>query len=43
MQGSHLVEEVAVILNKHVGGGKAGALKCALELIKAGYKENARW
>jgi hypothetical protein len=25
------------------GKGKAGAIKCAIALIKAGYKENARW
>jgi hypothetical protein len=25
------------------GKGKQGAIKCALALIKAGYKENARW
>jgi len=31
------------ILNQYVGKGKAGALKCAGELIRAGYKGNARW
>lgn len=31
------------ILNKYKGQGKVGAIKCAAELIKAGYKENARW
>lgn len=36
-------EEVNQILNKYVGQGKAGALKAAAELIKAGYKEHARW
>jgi hypothetical protein len=31
------------ILNKHAGEGKAGAIKAAGELIRAGFKENARW
>ena len=31
------------ILSKYEGKGKAGAIKAAAELIKAGYKENARW
>ena len=31
------------ILDKYVGKGKPGALKAAAELIKAGYKDNARW
>jgi hypothetical protein len=31
------------ILKQYVGKGKAGALVCAAELIRAGYKENARW
>lgn len=31
------------IVNKYQGKGKAGVIKCAAELIKAGYKENARW
>jgi hypothetical protein len=33
---------VAEILSKHKGAGKPGALKAAAELIKAGYKGNAR-
>jgi hypothetical protein len=31
------------ILNKYVGQGKPGAIRAAGELIKAGFKENARW
>lgn len=31
------------ILNKYAGEGKPGAIKAAAELIKAGFKENARW
>ena len=31
------------ILDKHVGQGKAGAILAAAEMIKAGYKESARW
>jgi hypothetical protein len=30
------------ILNKYLGKGKAGALQCAAELAKAGFKGNAR-
>jgi hypothetical protein len=36
-------EPVNSIINKYVGQGKPGAIKCAAELIKAGYQENARW
>jgi hypothetical protein len=35
--------EINQILNKYKDSGKAGALKAAAELIRAGYKENARW
>ena len=35
--------QVAEILNKHTGEGKAGALKAAVELIRAGFRDNARW
>lgn len=31
------------IMKKYAGTGKKGAIKAAAELIKAGYKENARW
>jgi len=34
---------IVEILNKYVDQGKPGAIKCAAELIKAGYKEHARW
>lgn len=37
--------ELERILNdpEFKGKGKTGAIKCAITLIKAGYKENARW
>jgi len=37
--------EVEAILNdpEFKGKGKPGAIKCAVALIKAGYKDNARW
>jgi hypothetical protein len=35
--------QVKDILNKYVGEGKPGAIKAAVELIKAGFKDNARW
>lgn len=39
--------DLGKILNKYCvgegGGDKASMLKCAAELIRAGYKENARW
>lgn len=31
------------IMNKYVGTGKPGALKAAVELVRADCKENARW
>lgn len=31
------------IMHKYAGQGRAGAIKAAGELIRAGYKENARW
>ena len=36
-------EAVIEILEKHKGTGKVGAIKAAAELIRAGYKDNARW
>lgn len=36
-------DAVADILQKYAGKGKAGALKAAVDLIRAGYKEHARW
>lgn len=38
-----LMQDITDILNDHSGSGKAGALKCAGKLIKAGFKDNARW
>lgn len=35
--------KVRQILINHKGAGKPGALKAAGELIRAGFKENARW
>lgn len=37
------VTQIEAILRKHAHTGKAGALKAAAELIRAGFKENARW
>ena len=34
--------EIQQILKKYLGTGPGGALACAAELIKAGYKENAK-
>jgi hypothetical protein len=38
-----LMTDITDILNDHAGEGKAGAIKAAAKLIKAGYKGNARW
>lgn len=35
--------ELEKILTKYAQQGRPGAIKCAAELIRAGYKENARW
>ncbi len=43
MHGVMAVNAVNTILNKYAGKGKKGALACAAELIKAGYKEHAKW
>jgi hypothetical protein len=37
------VDQVYQILNKYAGGGKPASLSCAAELIRAGFKGNARW
>lgn len=37
------IRELEQIMNAYLGKGKAGAIKCAAELIKAGYKDHARW
>lgn len=34
---------VKEIMHKYAGQGKPGAIRAAAELIRAGYKENARW
>ena len=34
---------VSDILNKYAGKGRTGMLMATVELIKAGFKENARW
>lgn len=31
------------IIQRYAGQGKSGAIACAVELGRAGYKENARW
>jgi hypothetical protein len=36
-------EQVAEIIDKYAGEDKPGALKAAAELVRAGYKDNARW
>lgn len=35
--------EVIEILRAHAHQGRSGALKASLKLIRAGYRENARW
>jgi hypothetical protein len=35
-------DQVSSIVNKYLGKGKAGALQCAAELAKAGFKGNAK-
>lgn len=35
--------KLADIMKKYAGTGKPGAIKCAAELIRAGFKGNARW
>lgn len=36
-------EPVNSIINKYAGEGKKAVLACAAELIRAGFKDNARW
>jgi len=43
VMGDQRAEKVTQILNRYAGSGKKGALACAAELIKTGFKENARW
>jgi len=40
---SHAPDPVKKIMDKYVGQGKVGALKAAAVLIRAGFKDNARW
>lgn len=35
--------QIQEILRSYAGKGKQGAIKCAAELIRAGFKEAARW
>jgi hypothetical protein len=35
-------KEVTRIIKKYLGKGQSGALQCAAELIRAGYKKNAK-
>lgn len=35
--------QIQEILRPYAGKGKQGAIKCAVELVKAGFKEVARW
>jgi hypothetical protein len=37
------VNQLNQILNRHAGKGRSGAIACAAELIRAGFRENARW
>jgi len=39
----HAPAQAKQIMDTYVGQGKVGAIKAAAELIRAGYKENARW
>jgi hypothetical protein len=38
-----IFEPVNTILNNYAGQGQRGAMACAAELAKAGFKRNARW
>lgn len=37
------LDTVSNIINKYRGTGRPGALKAAVELIRAGFKNNAKW
>jgi hypothetical protein len=41
--GFEAPDQVTKIIQQHVGKGKPGALQAAGELIRAGFKDNARW
>lgn len=36
-------DSVQLIMNKYAGQGKKAALSCAADLIRAGFKDNAKW
>ena len=36
-------QDVNKIINQYAGQGKPGAIRAAVALIRAGYKDNARW
>ena len=38
-----LIQDITDIIAKYAGQGKSGALRCAADMIQAGYKEKARW
>lgn len=38
-----LITDLTDIINDFSGQGKAGSIACAVRMIKAGYKGNARW
>jgi len=40
---SYAPDQVRNILNKYSGQGKPGALKAAAELVREGFKQNAKW
>lgn len=35
--------EIQNLLERYMGSDRAGMLKCAVQMIRAGYKDNARW
>lgn len=39
----HAMYEISDILNKYAGKGQQGAIACAAELAREGFKGNARW
>jgi hypothetical protein len=43
MNGDSHAHKLENIMNRYLGSDRAGMLKCAVEMIKAGFKENARW
>jgi hypothetical protein len=43
LESQQKVDLIVDIMNKYTGQGKPGAIRAAAELIRAGFKENARW